>query len=306
MHVFVTGASGHIGSPLVAELLHNGHQVTGLARSERSAAALAAAGAQVRRGDLDDLDGLRAAAAAADGVVHLAFKHEEMMVGNWVAAAEADQRAVEAMLSALEGSGKPFVGTGGTLMLARNGIEGRPATEQDVVPGGPRVDAENAAIARADKGVRSSWVRLPPVVHSQLAGSGGFAVVLIAIARAAGVSAYAGDGSDRWPAVHTLDAAHLYRLALESAPAGSRLHAVAEEGIPVRDIAEVIGRHLNVPVKSIDKSDAAAHFGPIGGFAGLDNLTSSALTRRILGWQPAHPGLLEDLENGHYFRESAS
>jgi nucleoside-diphosphate-sugar epimerase len=183
-------------------------------------------------------------------------------------------------------------------------LPGRPAVELRV-SGRPRVDAENAAIARADRGVRSSWVRLPPVVHSTLPGSGGFALVLIAMARAAGVSAYPGDGSDRWPAVHTLDAAHLYRLALESAPAGSRLHAVAEEGIPVRDIAEVIGRHLDLPVKSIDEGDAAAHFGPIAGFVGLDNLTSSALTRQLLDWQPVHPGLLEDLDNGHYFSEAA-
>ena len=306
MHVFVTGASGHIGAPLVAELLGNGHEVTGLARSERSAAALKAAGARIRRGDLDDLDGLRSAADAADAVVHLAFKHEEMMAGNWAAAAEADERAVEAMLSALKGSGKPFVGTGGTLMLARSRFGGRLATEEDVIAGGPRVDAENAAIALGAQGVRSSWVRLPPVVHSTLPGSGGFALALIAIARAAGVSAYPGDGSDRWPAVHTEDAAHLYRLALESAPGGSRLHAVAEEGIPLRDIAEVIGRHLNVPVKSIDPADAAAHYGPIGGFVGLDNPTASALTRQLLDWQPVHPGLLEDLENGHYFSEPAS
>jgi nucleoside-diphosphate-sugar epimerase len=301
MRVFVTGASGHIGSPIVTELLRNGHQVTGLARSERSAAALAAAGAQVHRGDLDDLDGLRAAAAAADGVVHLAFKHEEMMAGDFLGAVAADLRAVEAIASALEGSGKPFVGTGGTLQLALGGITGRAATERDVLPAGPRVDAENLVIALADRGVRSSWVRLPPVVHSELPGSGGFALVLVAVARASGVSGYVGDGANRWPAVHTLDAAHLYRLALESAPAGSRLHAVAEEGIPVRDIAEVIGRHLNLPAKGIDPQDAAAHFGPIGGFAGLDNPTSSAFTRQLLGWEPAHAGLIADLDHGHYF-----
>ncbi|HEY0935734.1 MAG TPA: SDR family oxidoreductase, partial [Trebonia sp.] len=298
MRVFVTGASGHIGSPLVAALLRSGHDVTGLARSDRSSAALEALGATARRGDLDDLDGLHAAAAAADGVVHLAFKHEQMMAGDLLSAVTADLRAVEAIGSALEGSGKPFVGTGGTLMLAAGGIAGRAATEQDVLTAGPRVEAENLAIALAGRGVRSSWVRLPPVVHSRLEGSGGFAPVLIAIARASGVSAYVGDGANRWPAVHTLDAAHLYQLALESAPAGSRLHAVAEAGVPVREIAEVIGRHLDLPVKGIDAQDAAGHFGLLAGFAGLDNLTSSTLTRQLLGWQPANDGLLADLDHG--------
>jgi nucleoside-diphosphate-sugar epimerase len=304
MRVFVTGASGHIGSALVAELLRNGHQVTGLARSDRSAAALEAAGVAVRRGDLDDLDGLAAAAAAADGVAHLAFKHEEMLVGNFPAAVAADLRAVEAIGSALAGSDKPFVGTGGTLMLARGGISGRPSTEQDVLPGGPRVDAENAVIALAERDVRSSWVRLPPAVHSSLAGSAGFATALIAIARGTGVSAYVGDGANRWPSVHTLDAARLYRLALESAPAGSRLHGVADEGVPVRDIAEVIGRRLNLPVKSIDPQDAA-HFGFLGASVGLDNPTSNTLTRQLLDWQPDHEGLLDDLQHGRFFDATA-
>jgi len=263
-------------------------------------------GATARRGDLDDLDGLHEAAAAADGVVHLAFKHEQMMAGDFLSAVAADLRAVEAIGSALEGSGKPFVGTGGTLMLAAGGITGRAATEQDVLTAGPRVEAENLVTTLAGRGVRSSWVRLPPIVHSRLEGSGGFAPVLIAIARASGVSAYVGDGANRWPAVHTLDAAHLYQLALESAPAGSRLHAVAEEGVPVLGIAEVIGRHLNLPVKGIDAQDAAGHFGMLAGFAGLDNPTSSALTRQLLGWQPTHDGLLADLDHGHYFDTPAA
>jgi len=300
MRVFVTGASGHIGSALTRELLDHGHQVTGLARSDASAAALQQAGAGVHRGDLDDLDGLGEAAGAADGVVHLAFKHEAMMAGDFMSAVAADQRAVEALTSALKGSGKPFVGTGGTLMLAMGGISGRAGTEQDVIPAGPRVDAENAVIALAADGVRSSWVRLPPVVHSPL-DHHGFLHILVAIARSTGVAAYVGDGANRWPAVDTRDAATLYRLALESAPAGSRLHGVADEGVPFRDIAEVIGRRLNLPVKSVDPAEAAQHFQMLGGFAGLDNLTSSALTRQLLGWQPSHPGLLDDLEQGHYF-----
>jgi nucleoside-diphosphate-sugar epimerase len=306
MRVFVTGASGHIGSAVVPELLRHGHQVTGLARSDASAAALEAAGAQVHRGDLDDLDGLHAAAAAADGVIHLAFKHEAMMAGDFMTAVTDDLRAVQAMASAIEGSGKPFVGTGGTAMLALSGaVSGRAGTEQDRLTGGPRVEAENTALGLAGRGVRSSWVRLPPVVHSELPGSGGFAIVLIGIARATGVSACVGDGANRWPAVNTVDAARLYRLALESAPAGSVLHGVAEEGIAVRDIAEVIGRHLNLPVKSIDPADAAAHFGMLGAFAGLDNPSSSALTRQLLDWQPTGAGLFEDLERGHYFDGAA-
>jgi nucleoside-diphosphate-sugar epimerase len=300
MRVFVTGASGHIGSAVVPELLSAGHQVVGLARSGGSAAALEAAGAEVHRGDLDDLDGLREAAAAADAVIHLAFKHDWMLTGDFLGAVASDQRAIEAMTTGLEGSGKPFVSTSGTLMLTLGGITGRPGTEEDVIESGPRVDAENFVVGLAGRGVRSSVVRLPPIVHSDL-DHHGFAPTLIAIAREKGVSGYIGDGSNRWPSVHTLDAAHLYRLAIEGAPAGSRLHAVADEGVPVRDIAEVIGRKLGVPTASIPAEDVEEHFSFLAAFFGRDNPTSSELTRRLLSWQPTHPGLLADLDQGHYF-----
>jgi nucleoside-diphosphate-sugar epimerase len=269
MRVFVTGASGHIGSAVVPELLQAGHQVVGLARSDGSAAALTAAGAEVRRGDLDDLDGLREAAGAADGVIHLAFRHDLMQTGDFATAVAAD--------------------------LA--------ATEADFAPGGPRVDAENFVIGLAGRGVRSSAVRLPPIVHSSL-DHHGFAHILIGIARQAGVSGYVGDGANRWPSVHTLDAARVYRLALEVAPAGSRLHAVADEGIAFRDIAAAIGRGVGVPVASISAADAGERFAFLGAFVGVDNPVSSELPRKVLGWEPAHPGLLEDLEHGHYFGPS--
>ena len=300
MRVFVTGASGHIGSAVVPELLQAGHQVVGLARSDRSAEALAAAGAEVRRGGLDDLAGLREAAAAADGVIHLAFKHDLMRTGEFPAAIAADFAAIEALASALPGSGKPLVTSSGTLMLTLAGISGRPGTEADFAPGGPRVDAENFVIALAGRGVRSAAVRLPPIVHSSL-DHHGFAHVLTGIARQAGVSGYVGDGANRWPSVHTLDAARVYRLALEDAPAGSRLHAVAEEGIPFRDIAAAIGRGAGVPTASISASDAGERFGFLGGFVGGDNPTSSEVTRKVLGWEPEYPGLIDDLEHGHYF-----
>jgi len=305
MRVFVTGASGHIGSAVVPELLQAGHQVVGLARSDSSAAALAVAGAEVWRGDLDDLGGLREAAGAADGVIHLAFKHDLMAAGEVAAAAAADFAAIEALASALEGTGKPLVISSGTLLLAFAGITGRPGTEADVAPGGGRADAENFVIGLAGRGVRSSAVRLPPIVHSSL-DHHGFAHILIGIARQAGVSAYVGDGANRWPSVHTLDAARVYRLALESAPAGSRLHAVADEGIPFRDIAAAIGRGAGVPVASISASDAAERFAFLGGLVGVDNPTSSEVTRKVLGWEPAHPGLIEDLEHGHYFGVGAN
>jgi nucleoside-diphosphate-sugar epimerase len=300
MRVFVTGASGHIGSALVPELLGNGQEVVGLARSDRSAAALQAAGAEVWRGDLDDLDGLRAAAKAADGVIHLAFKHEVMLSGDFLGAVADDLAAIEAMGAALEGSGKPFVATGGTLMLASAEIQERPNAEQDVLAGGPRVDAENAVAGFAERGIRSSWVRLAPLVHSSL-DHHGFAHLLIGIARDKGVSGYVGDGANRWPALHTLDAASLYRRAVEAAPAGSRLHGVGDEGVPFKDIAEVIGRRLNLPVKSIDPQDAGEHFGFLGNFVALDDWTSNARTREILGWAPKHEGLIDDLTHGHYF-----
>ncbi|OBI23561.1 MULTISPECIES: SDR family oxidoreductase [unclassified Mycobacterium] len=297
MHVFVTGASGHIGSAVVDELLQAGHHVTGLARSDESAAALDTKGVRVHRGDLDDLDGLRSAAAASDGVIHLAFKHD---FDDFLGAAEADLRAVQAIGEVLVGSDRPFVSTSGTLLLSLLG-QGGPATEQDTLPGGPRVDSENAVIALAERGVRSSVIRLSPIVHSDL-DHHGFTNHLISTARGTGKSAYIGDGANRWPGVHTLDAAHLYRLALEKAPPGTRLHGVADEGVPFRDIAAVIGRHLDVPTVSIP-AEEAGHFGFLALFAALDNPTSSALTQKVVDWQPEGPGLLEDLDAGHYFGE---
>src|ERR1700761_442500 len=229
MRVFVTGASGHIGSAVVPELLKAGHEVVGLARSEASAALLEAAGAEVRRGDLDDADGLRDAAANADGVIHLAFKHEAMQSGDFAGAVAADLHAIEAIGSGLEGSGKPFVSTSGTLMLAFGGIAGRAGTEEDAIEGGPRGGGGDNGGGRAEGGVRASVVRLPPLVHSTL-DHHGFGPTLIGIAREKGVSGYVGDGANRWPAVHTLDAARAYRLALENAKPGTRLHAVGDNG----------------------------------------------------------------------------
>jgi nucleoside-diphosphate-sugar epimerase len=297
MRVFVTGATGHIGSAVVPELLHAGHQVTGLARSDRAAAALAAMGAAAHRGDLDDLEGLRSAAAASDGVIHLAFNHD---FNDFVGSAEKDLRAVEAIGEALVGSGKPLVGTSGTLMVAY--VEGRLATEEDTLSAGPRIDSENAVIALGERGVRSSVIRLAPLVHSDL-DRHGFTSHIIDCARKAGASAYVGDGANRWPALHTLDAARLYRLALEKAPAGTRLHGVADEGVPFREIAEVIGRQLDLPTKGITGDQVAEHFGFLAPFAALDDATSSELTQKILDWQPEHQGLLADLESRHYFEE---
>jgi nucleoside-diphosphate-sugar epimerase len=302
MRVFVTGASGHIGSAVVPELLAAGHTVVGLARSDASAAALTTAGAEVRRGHLDDLDGLREAAAAADGVIHLAFKHDVAFTGDFVGAAAADLRAIDAMGRALEGSGKPFVGTSGTMLLAA-AAHGRMGTEQDAVEQGPRIDSENTVIALARRGVRSSVVRLAPTVHSSL-DHHGFVPTLIAMARKNGCAAYVGDGTNRWPAVHTLDAARLYRLALEVAPAGSRLHGAADEGVPFRDIAEAIGRGLGLPAVSIAASDAGQRLGFLAAFVQADNPTSSAQTQELLHWQPTHAGLLADLAEPHYFQLS--
>jgi len=311
MRVFVTGASGWIGSAVVPELIGAGHQVTGLARSDASAAALTAAGAQVRRGTLDDLDGLRDAAAASDGVIHLAFKHDLAFTGDFQGAADADRRAVEAFGDALADSGRPLVIASGTLGVAPGRVaaeldgHGAPDPALAAWGSGPqaRQDTAEFTLSLASRGVRSSVMRLPPTNHGD--GDNGFMATIVGIARDKGVSGYIGDGSNRWPAVHRLDSAHLFRLALENAPAGSTLHAVADEGVPIRDIAGVIGRHLDVPVVSISPEDAAAHFTWLAGFLALDAPASSALTRELLGWHPTQPGLIDDLEKGHYFDNSS-
>ena len=303
MRVFVTGASGHIASAVIPELLTNGHQVVGLARSDASAEAIAAIGAEVRRGDLDDLDGLKQAAVDADGVIHLAFKHEAMRTGDFMGAVESDQAAIRAIGETLIGTDKPFVTTGGTLMLAMGGVTGpggRVGTEDDHIPGGPRVDAENYVIGLAGQGVRSSVIRLSPMVHSDL-DHHGFTHALIGFARDNGVAAYTGDGSNRWPAANTYDIGVLYRLALEKAPAGSTLHGVGETGIPRKVIAETIAGKLGVETKSITDEEAPQYLGFLAGFAGLDNPTSNDKTRKVLGWEPTHPGWVQDVETGHYF-----
>ncbi|QXC61728.1 SDR family oxidoreductase [Aquihabitans sp. G128] len=299
MLVFITGASGHVGSALIPELLAHGHHVVGLARSDDAAATVAATGAEVLRGDLDDLDGLGAAAAAADGVIHLAFKHDAMAAGDYQTAIESDLAAIGAMAGALDGTDKPFVGTSGTLMLAFGGVEGT-GTEDIVLEAGPRTGAENFVIALADRGVRSSVVRLPPTVHSSL-DHHGFIPMIIGFAREHGEAAYIGDGANRWPAGHTLDAARLYRLALEGAPAGTRLHAVGDEGVAFRAIAETIGRNLGIPTVSVTAEEAPSRFSYLATFAGLDNPTSSAATQSLLDWHPTEAGLLADLDEGHYF-----
>ena len=311
MRVFVTGASGWIGSAVVPELIGAGHQVTGLARSDASAAALTAAGAQVHRGTLDDLDSLRSAAAASDGVIHLAFKHDIAFSGDFQGAADADRRAIDTFGEALADSDRPFLIASGTLGLA----PGRVATEQDehgpdsgAAPliGGAQTRLANAqmTLSLASRSVRSSVVRLPPTVHGD--GDNGFMAALVGIARDKGVSGYIGDGSNRWPAVHRLDAAHLFRLALENAPAGSTLHAVADEGVPIRDIAEVIGRHLDLPVVSISPDDAGDHFAWLASFLAADSPASSTLTRELLGWHPTQPGLIDGLDKGHYFHHPSA
>jgi nucleoside-diphosphate-sugar epimerase len=305
MRVFVTGASGWIGSAVVPQLIDAGHEVVGLARSDASAAALAAAGVQVETGTLDDLDTLREVAAKSDAVIHLAFKHDLAFSGDFEGAAVADRRAVETFGDALAGTDRPFLIASGTLGVVPGGL----ATEQDghgfdpaASTNGPsmrRATAEHT-LALASSGVRASVVRLPPTVHGE--GDHGFMATIASIARAKGVSAYVGDGTNRWPASHRLDVAQLFLLALDNAPAGSTLHAVAEEGVAIRDVAEVIGRQLDLPVVSVPAEGASEHFGFLGHFLALDSPASSALTRELLGWRPTHQGLLADLEQGHYFK----
>jgi nucleoside-diphosphate-sugar epimerase len=297
MRVFVTGASGFIGSAVVSELIDAGHQVVGLARSDSSAQAVEAAGAQVHRGDLENLESLREGAQAADGVIHLAFNHDFTQC---TGAAETDRRAIDTLGEVLAGSDRPFVVTSGLAGFP----PGRIVTENDAVdPDSPRA-SEHAALAFTSRGVRVSVLRLPPSVHGE--GDHGFVPRLIDTAREKGVSAYPGDGSNRWAAVHRFDAARLFRLALESAPAGARLHAVGDGGVPVRDIAGAIGRHLTVPVTGIAPEAAFDHFGWLGPFFSLDVLASSTLTREVLGWSPTRQGLLDDLEQGHYFHDRAA
>jgi nucleoside-diphosphate-sugar epimerase len=304
MRVFVTGATGWIGSAVVAELIGAGHQVVGLARSDAAAAALAAAGAEVRRGSLDDLLSLRAGAAAADAVVHTAYRHDLVFSGDLLGACDADRRAVEALGEALVGSARPLVIASGT-----PGLEpGMLGTEEDaadpVAAVWPRHASERAALCLVRRGVRCTMVRSAPSVHG--VGDYGFVPTLIGIARARGVSAYVGDGSARWAAVHRFDAARLFRVALETAPAGAVLHAVAEEGVPARAIAECIGRGLGMDVVSIPREQAGEHFGLLTRFFGADLPAAGDLTRRRTGWEPVHHGLLEDLEEGHYFQSRAA
>jgi nucleoside-diphosphate-sugar epimerase len=296
MRVFVTGATGFIGTAVVRELIDAGHQVLGLARSEAAAKSLAAAGAGVHRGSLEDLASLRRGAATADGVIHTAFIHD---FSNYGPAAEADRRAIETLGSALAGSDRPLIVTSGTLLAQR---QGPLATEEDAHnPNFPRKSEE--ALALAAHGVRASVLRLPPSVHDN--GDHGFVPHLISIAREKGVSAFIEDGLNRWPAVHRLDAAHLYRLVFEKGSAGATYHGVADEGVSTRKIAEAIGRGLNVPIIGKSREAAADHFGWIARFFGIDGPASSTLTQERLGWCPVQPGIIADLNAEHYFEHAA-
>ena len=295
MRIFVTGATGFVGSAIVPELIGAGHQVLGLARSDAAAASLTAAGAEVQRGSLDDLESLRSGASAADAVIHAGFIHD---FANYAAAAETDRRAIEAIGAVLTGSDRPFVVTSGTALTA----PGRLATEQDAANSTFPRKSEEAAASATGRGVPVSVLRLPPSVHG--VGDHGFVPLLIRIAREKGVSAYVGEGLNRWPAVHRLDAARLYRLVLEKRHTAPRYHAVADEAAPFREIAQVIGRRLNIPVVSKSPQEAEAHFGWFAHFVGLDCPASSAWTQSHLGWRPTQASLIPDIDQASYFETS--
>ncbi|MFJ8754555.1 SDR family oxidoreductase [Streptomyces sp. NPDC102441] len=303
MRIFVAGATGYVGSAIVSELLQAGHEVVGLARSDASAATLARAGIAVHRGDLGDLDSLRSGAAKADGVVFAANQHISETTDS-AARARVELKAVEAIGSELEQTGKPFVVTSGVIGRTPGQVltEETPAVPNAVT--GLRLPVETSVLALGGRGVRSSSVRLAPTVHGR-GDTRGFVSMLIGIARAKGVSAFVGEGANRWSSVHRRDAAVLFRLAVESAPPGTPVHAVAEEGVRFRDIAEAIGRQLKLPAVGLTAEEASGHFGLLALLVSLDNPTSSALTRERFGWVPVHPGLIEDIEDGHYFKDTA-
>lgn len=294
MRVFVTGATGFVGAAVVRELIAAGHKVLGLARSDAAAALLTAIGADVHRGSLDDFDSLRGGAAAADGVIHTAFNHD---FSKFKANCETDRRVIEVLGTTLKGSDRPLLVTSGTALVTQSRI----ATEDDAPSStaNPRIASEEAAASMNKLGVRVSVVRLPTSVHGD--GDHAFVPHLISVAREKGVSAYIGDGLNRWPAVHRSDAARLYRLAIEQKPAAARYHGAAEDGVAFRDIAQVIGRRLNVSVVAMSPEKAAGHFGWFAHFAAIDNPTSSERTRQMLGWQPSGPGLISDLDRPRYF-----